>query len=133
MADLRHDNGVKYGRVSWRSWKNDNAVANPNRCLAIMLGRLRMNIDDCELEFKALLRKLDATKARRWGLRQLLGGTTLDPQVYEAAIKEVIKNSLHRNPNLLRDSGTAALYSLGCRGNSGERLQFQEHKQRCKV
>ena len=110
-------------------------MANNDRSIAIMLGRLRMSIDECDFEYKAILQKLYATKAKSWGFRQLFGGPMFDSKVYEAAVKEVIRNKLGRNPGLGNhpDPNDAILHSSEWLGETADGMLFQDSKQRCKV
>jgi hypothetical protein len=100
-----------------------------------MLGRLRISIDEYDFEYKAILQKLYATKAKSWGFRQLVGEPMFDSKVYEVAVKEVIRNKLGRNSGLGNhpNPDDAILYSSEWLRETTDGMLFQDSKQRCKV
>jgi hypothetical protein len=89
----------------------DTASANVGRLIAIMLGRLEMDVDECITAYTKLMNSVFETK-RRWSPAGLTGKikARFDATKLETAIKEVITRQGSKETDLFNDG-----VERGCR------------------
>jgi hypothetical protein len=104
MRILRHDRRYKYRWINISISRKPSSTTriNPDSLLAIMLGRLQMNIDDCTNAYISLSDKIFQKRRYRVNVKGQVQGRFNSDELKRAVKEIVVKQDLDEN-TLLKD------------------------------